>query len=228
MVLVHGGGMAGSSWQRLVPLLKGEVIVVDLPGRGQRSDVALADVTIDACADAVAEDMVNTDVHDAVLVGHSLAGVTLPRVVARVRDRLRRVVFISAVIPPQGTSVLDNIDPAVRAAVEESLEGGVYRQEPPAIAPYLCNDLDDEATTFTLSCIVDDAAGLLLEPVDLTGLGNVPRTYVRLTADQTYPPELQAKAIGVIEPVDVVELDAGHMAMVGKPQALADILNALA
>ena len=36
-VLVHGGGMNGSCWNRLVPLLDGEVVVVDLPGRGARA-----------------------------------------------------------------------------------------------------------------------------------------------------------------------------------------------
>ena len=51
--------------------------------------------------------------------------------------------------------------------------------------------------------------GLLLEPVDLSGLGDVPRTYVRLTRDQTYPPELQAKAVAAIAPAEEIELDAG-------------------
>jgi pimeloyl-ACP methyl ester carboxylesterase len=227
-VLVHGGGMDGSCWDRLVPLLDGEVVVVDLPGRGARADVELAGVTIDACAAAVASDLIAADLHDVVLVGHSLAGVTLPRVVAQVRERVKRAVFVSAVIPSQGTSVLDNIDASVRAAVEESLGGGIYSQDPAAIAPFLCNDLDAEGTAFVLDHIVDDAAGLLLEPVDLTGLGDVPRTYVRLTRDQTYTPELQTNAIAAIAPTDEQEIDAGHMVMVGQPRALADLLNQLA
>ena len=143
-VLVHGGGMDGSCWDRLVPLLDGDVVVVDLPGRAGRADVALAGVTIDACAAAVASDLLAADLNDAVLVGHSLAGVTLPRVVAQVRERIKRVVFVSAVISPHGTSVLENIDASVRSAVEDSLGGGIYSQDPSAIAPFLCNDLDEE------------------------------------------------------------------------------------
>ena len=46
-VLVHGGGFAGSCWERLVLLLDGDVHVVDLPGRGNRP-ADLGTVTIDA------------------------------------------------------------------------------------------------------------------------------------------------------------------------------------
>jgi len=227
-VLVHGGGMDGSCWDRLVPLLDGVVVVVDLPGRGGRGDVELSEVTIGACSAAIVSDLLAADVNDVVLVGHSLAGVTLPGVVAEARERIKRVVFVSAVIPPQGTSVLDNIDASVRSAVEESLGEGIYSQDPAVIAPFLCSDLDAEGTAFVLDRIVDDAAGLLLEPVDLAGLGDVPRTYVRLARDQTYPPELQARAVRAIAPTDERELDAGHMVMVGQPRALADLLNQLA
>jgi hypothetical protein len=51
--------MDASSWDRLVPLLEGQVIAVDLPGRGSRSETDLADVSIDDCADAVVDDLLH-------------------------------------------------------------------------------------------------------------------------------------------------------------------------
>lgn len=220
--------MDASSWDRLVPLLEGQVIAVDLPGRGSRRDSDLATVTIDDCADAVVDDLLGADLSDVVLFGHSLAGVTLPRVVARVRDRIRRVVFVSAIIPPQGISVFENIDPSIKDSVAASLRGGIYRQDPESARPWLCNDLDEHDTEWVIDHIVDDAAGLLLEPVNLSGMGDIPRTYVHLTRDMTVPPELQAKCVAAIGPADEVDLDAGHMAMVGQAQRLADLLNRLA
>jgi pimeloyl-ACP methyl ester carboxylesterase len=220
--------MDASSWDRLVPLLQGQVIAVDLPGRGSRRDTDLADVTIDDCADAVVDDLLGANLSDVLLVGHSLAGVTLPRVVARVRDRIRRVVFVSAIIPPQGISVFENIDPSIKDSVAASLRGGIYRQDPESARPWLCNDLDEHDTEWVIDHIVDDAAGLLLEPVDLSGMGGIPRTYVHLTRDMTVPPELQAKCVAAIGSADEVDLDAGHMAMVGQANRLADLLNRLA
>jgi pimeloyl-ACP methyl ester carboxylesterase len=50
------------------------------------------------------------DLFDVTLVGHSLAGMTLPGVAARVSDRIGRLVFISCVVPPHGVSVADVLD----------------------------------------------------------------------------------------------------------------------
>jgi len=91
----------------------------------------------------------------------------------------------------------------------------------------LCNDLDDEQSTWALDRVVDDAAALLAEPVDLTGYAmGVPITYVRLDRDLTYPPDLQELA-QVRVGASAVHLDAGHMAMISQPVGLAEILNTL-
>ena len=63
-----------------------------------------------------------------VLVGHSFAGVTVPRVLDLLPDRIRHVVLVSAVVPPDGSRVLDQVDPGVRDLVEQSIAGGVYHQ----------------------------------------------------------------------------------------------------
>ena len=63
---------------------------------------------------AVVDEIVGNDLHDVVLVGHSLAGVTLPGVVGAVPDRLRHVVFVSAAVPPDGGRVIDTLDPGMR------------------------------------------------------------------------------------------------------------------
>ena len=137
------------------------------------------------------------------------------------------MVFVSAIIPPQGISVFENIDPSIKDSVAGSLQGGIYRQDPESARPWLCNDLEEDDTEWVIAHIVDDAAGLLQEPVDLAGMGDIPRTYVHLTRDMTVPPELQATCVAAIGPADEVDLEAGHMAMVGQPQRLADLLNRL-
>jgi hypothetical protein len=167
------------------------------------------------------------DGDELVFVAHSFAGVTVPRVMAELAPRLRHVVFLSAVVPPDGTSVLDQIDPAVREAVRASIAGGVYAQERAGAEMMLCNDMNPEQTAWTLDQVVDDSAALLTEPVDLSGLGApVPRTYVRLTQDVCYPPELQERSAGIVGG-EVQYLDTGHMAMVTAPERLAGILSSL-
>jgi pimeloyl-ACP methyl ester carboxylesterase len=226
-VLIHGAGFGADCWDELIPHLCAGALAVDLPGRGIRSDADLRAVKLADCADAVRADMEERDLHDVILVGHSFAGVTIPRVLDLAPGRIRHVVLVSAVIPPDGTRVLDQIEPGVRTAVEESIAGGIYSQTRAAAAAMLCNDMDEATAARTLDRLVDDSAALLGEHVDVSGYTRpVPRTYVRLTRDQCYPEELQQRSIALTR-ADVASLETGHMAMISAPKDLAALLNAI-
>jgi pimeloyl-ACP methyl ester carboxylesterase len=226
-VLVHSAGMGASCWDRLLPLLDRPALAVDLPGRGSRADVPLTSVTLEDCARAILDDVDGVDGDDLVMVAHSFAGVSVPRVMAQLTPRLRHVVFLSAVVPPDRTTVLDQIDPSVRDFVRAATAGGVYSQDREGARLMLCNDMDAEQTEWTLDRVVDDSAALLVEEVDLSGLSaDVPRTYVRLTEDHCYTPELQELSAERVAG-DAAYLPTGHMAMVSAPRQVADLLNAL-
>jgi pimeloyl-ACP methyl ester carboxylesterase len=225
LVLVHGGRFAASCWDRLIPLLEPPVVAVDLPGRGSRAAVDLRSVGIAECVRAVVEDV--GEWRDMVVVGHSLAGVTLPSLASALAGRIARMVFVSAAVPQQGQSVIDTIRPELRETVTSMLDDGVYHPVGPEAAAYLCNDMDDEATQFTMQCQVDETFRLLTEPVDLRAMPGVPTTYIRLTDDATLLPSTQAASIAALGSPDVVDLAAGHMAMISRPAELARILEDL-
>lgn len=226
-VLVHGATLGANCWDRLTPLLDGDVLAVDLPGRGARADVDIRTVTLDDCAKAVLADIGERNLTDVVLVGHSFGGVTVPRVMTLIPERIRHVVLLSAVVPEDGTRVLDQIDPDVRTSVEAGIAGGVYTVGVDAARYMLCNDADEDQSDFILNRVVDDSAALLTETVDLSGYRlPIPRTYIQLSQDQCYPPDLQAKSTERTA-ADVATLEAGHMAMVTLPDQVARILNQL-
>ncbi|MGW6485421.1 alpha/beta hydrolase [Streptomyces sp. NPDC055059] len=226
-VLIHGAGYGANCWDELIPHLDAQALAVDLPGRGTRADVELATVTLTDCADAVRADIEAKDLRDVVLVGHSFAGVTVPRVLDLMPERIRRVVLVSAVAPPDGSRVLDQIDPAVRELVEQSITGGVYHQSREGAAAMLCNDMDEATATSALDRLADDSAALLSEPVDLSGYRRgIPLTYLHLTRDQCYVEDLQQRSIALLG-AEVIDLDTGHLAMVSAPAPLAAALNAI-
>ncbi|MEU8151318.1 alpha/beta fold hydrolase [Nonomuraea sp. NPDC048901] len=226
-VLIHGAGFGANCWDELIPHLNAEALAVDLPGRGTRAGADLRTVTLADCAEAVREDIEAKDLRDVVLVGHSFAGVTVPRVLDLVPERIRHVVLVSAVVPPDGSRVLDQIDPGVRDLVEQSIAGGVYHQTREGAAAILCDDMDEATTTATLDRLIDDSGALLSEVVDLSGYQRaIPRTYVHLKRDLCYVEELQQRSIALLRP-EVVDLDTGHMAMISAPERLAAVLNAV-
>jgi len=149
-VLIHGAGFGANCWDELIPHLNTQALAVDLPGRGTRVDVGLRAITLADCADAVREDVEAKDLRDVVLVGHSFAGVTVPRVLDLLPDRIRHVVLVSAVVPPDGSRVLDQVDPGVRDLVEQSIAGGVYHQTRAGAAAMLCNDMDEATAASTV------------------------------------------------------------------------------
>ena len=226
-VLIHGAGFSADCWDELIPWLGAEALAVDLPGRGTRAAVGLDTVTLADCAQAVRDDIEAKDLRDVVLVGHSFAGVTVPLVLDLIPDRIRHVVLVSAVVPPDRSRVLDQIDPAVRQLVEQSIVGGIYRQTRAGAAAMLCNDMDEATASSALDRLSDDSAALLSEPVDLGGYRRqIPLTYVHLTRDNVYVEELQQRSIALLG-ADVIDLDTGHMAMISAPERLAAILNAI-
>lgn len=226
--LVHGGSYTSASWERLVPLLDGDVVLVELPGRGRRP-AELAKVTLADNVAAVVEDLEAADATDVVLVGHSMGGITVAHVLNEVPDRIAHVVLVSCTIPPHGSAVIDHIDPDVRASVMAGSGGGVFRLDEATARDILCHDLDDEQTAFALDGMVDETTSVLGEIVDLTGLrSGLPVTYVRLPADRTLPPEQQDAAIAAAGSPEVINLESGHMAMISCPTDLATILNEIA
>jgi pimeloyl-ACP methyl ester carboxylesterase len=229
LLLVHGGGFSSSCWDRVVPHLRSPSIAVDLPGRGTRP-ADLATVSIADFAAAVVAEIESGDLSNVVLVGHSLAGMTLPRVVGMVPERLSGVVFVSCCVPPHGRSTLEYLgrddvrDLAETAGAAEPAPPGVLDAD--VATAIFCNDMDDETTAFTLSIMCPEAGGVVNEPIDLSGLSApIPRAWVRLTNDVIVTPAQQDCSIAELGDTEVVDLDAGHMAMISRPRELAAILD---
>ncbi len=231
IVLVHGGGFGASCWDLLLPELRTPALAVDLPGRGRRP-ADLGATTLDDFADAVVDEIARTGWDRVVLVGHSLAGLTLPRVAARVPDRLARLVFVACTVPPAGATCLDTFDAATRAAALERFEsnGWIAEPTPPErVRVIFGNDLDDEQFAWMVERMVPDAGRVMCEPADLSGLGHpIPRTWVRLLRDAIVPVTVQDANIARLGGAEVIDLDAAHMAMISRPAELAAVLDAVA
>ena len=228
-LLVHGGAHTAACWSRVTPLLEAEAMAIDLPGRGARPASLLA-LRIDDWVDAIVEEIEALDDAPIVLVGHSLAGMSLPRVAARVPERLAHLVFISCTVPPEGQTPIDMLAPEIQqiARTQDAQSQPSVLPEAAARAMF-CNDMNEEQTRFVLDGLVPEAPGPIHEPSRLAGLTNgVPITWVRNLRDAVVPPERQDVYIDTIREitrVEIVDLDAGHNSLVSRPEALAAILN---
>lgn len=219
-VLIHGGSHAAWCWDRLVPLLAadervGKVVAVDLSGHGSKVDIKpLAQIRrSDYVADVVTA-IEGGDLREVVLVGHSLAGITLPLAAAQIPERMRRLVYLSTSNPLPGQS----LNQLMQHPLSPFSLGADFQE-------MFCNDLDAETREWLLSNIGDEPPGPLSEPMPRVQLpDSLPSTYILLAQDQALVPEFQREQAANAGVDEIVTLDAGHSAFASKPAELAGIL----
>lgn len=230
-VLIHGGYHGAWAWERLVPHLHHRALAVDLPGRGTRP-ASLDDVTLEAVARSVADDVAGSGLDRVVLVGHSLAGVSLPAIANQLDAEVVHLVFVASLVAADGRSSLASMPDELQERSAQRLRvgaGAASDIDPEHHREQLCNDMDDEQTEFTLSRLVPDSMHLFHEPVQWAGAATIAKTYVRLARDQALPPAMQDYMIALLgDETSVVELDTGHNVMISDPPLLAGVLDRIA
>jgi pimeloyl-ACP methyl ester carboxylesterase len=231
VVLVHGGGLDGRCWDPTRAVMSAPSIAVDLPGRG-RHPADLRSVTFGDCAESVLADVDAAGYDDIVLAGHSLAGCSMPSMIELLGDRVRHAVFVACTVPETGKSAIDTLDPEVQEMARAGIDADA---EPRAMDGELAklvlgNDLTDEQFAFCSERLVAEAPGLSASPVDLAPLRpDLPSTWVRTLQDMIVPADKQLRFAKNVGPnCEVVDLDSGHMCMVGQPERTAEILDGIA
>ncbi|AMN46250.1 hypothetical protein ACG33_03840 [Steroidobacter denitrificans] len=219
-VLVHGGSHGAWCWERLIPHLQADsrvesVVAVDLTGHGTRRGAKSSDaITLADYIDDVVGEIETRNLHEVVLVGHSLAGITLPRAAERITGRIRRLIYLSTSNPPAGQSIADLMRHPLSPVSRRLDARGMF-----------CNDLDDDAAAWLLSKLEPEPPGPMREPVPTVAAAvGLKSTYILLERDAALPPAYQreqARNAGVDE---VVAFEAGHDAFISRPRELADIL----
>ncbi len=237
-VIVHGGWGGGWEWREVAERLRTRGHVVFTPtltGLGDRAHLATAEV-VDASAHA-ADVLAVLDVeelHDVVLCGHSYGGVPVTLAADHRPERLRSVIYVDAIVPDEGDSVLDvagsEFAGRVRAGLAE--HGPAWRVPiPDELLPV---GGDDVARERYIARLRDHPAASFAEPMRLRGgLGSVRRSFVRCAEDGDDGPAVSdpagvAAARARAQGWDYRELVGAHDVQLTDPGAIATLLDELA
>ncbi len=232
-VFVHGMSHGAWCWELVQGRLERSghrTLAVDLPGHGRRAH-EWRRASVGSYARAVAGAMTLAGMSRALVVGHSMGGVVIPKVAELVPARVAHLVFLAAVVLPDGGSLLGTHMPLPSRALMRGLaaSGGGVMQYPAAIAhARWMNDLPpgDTRVVAALAQLTPQPARPWLERVDMSRFYamSVPRTYVRCLRDLAVTPAMAAgyaARLGV-RPID---LDTAHGPMLSAPDALVAILE---
>jgi pimeloyl-ACP methyl ester carboxylesterase len=233
LVLVHGGAHASDCWDLTVCELRRQapeihVLAIDLPGRGA-TPANLETLTIAEYVNSAVADVEDAGLTDVVVVGHSLAGVTVPAIVAKLGSaRVREMVMAATFVPPQGSSVVDSLRGPLRPYarfVARTLRRPVKMSTTAARFAF-CNGMTKEQRAFTLARIYSDSVLLVTEPVDRSDLPDeVARTWILTTRDRALSMRQQTASIRALGGVDrLIPIATCHDLMISEPKRLAAIL----
>lgn len=231
-VLVHGGWHGGWCWKYVTPLLRAAghaVYTPTLTGVGERAHLARPDTGLETHIQDVIGVLTYEDLHDIVLVGHSLGGPVITGVADRVSERIAHLVYLDSSVPRDGQADVDcyPLEFGARAWIEGMQSEGKHTV-PPFVEEHPFGITNAEDIGWVNAKFTAHPIKAFLDPLQLQhGDPHLnARTFILCTmADPAWTSVERART----EPGRrVIELASGHDAMVIAPQALVDVLLRLA
>jgi pimeloyl-ACP methyl ester carboxylesterase len=234
-VFLHGGAQGGWVWDETITALSqqtdgrfGRALVLDVPGCGTKRGRAAAGLGPDEIAAELIGEIEAAGLGDALLVGHSQAGTVLPRLLERAPGLFRRAVYVSAIAPLPGQTVLNHREglPGAEAATS-------WSDEPPGdprerFRALFCNDMTDAQADAFLAKLGADAwpaATYAASDWRYDHLGAIPASYVVCLQDAVLPVAWQEIFADRLQVQRRPRIDCAHQAMNTRPHALAEILR---
>lgn len=234
-VLVHGAWHGAWAWEKVVPLLEKSghrVVALDLPGHGD-DGTPPKETTLGGYAERVVGALDSLE-GPAVVVGHSMGGMTIGEAAERRPEEVGLLVYACAYLPPNGVSALEmsqrhaDADAPVMRSVRADEERGEMTIDPSSAA----------REALYGECSEEDAARAQLRPepiapgveaVSLTeaNYGRVPRAYVACLRDRTITSTLQREMYTETPCREVVTMDTDHSPFLSRPAELARHLVSL-
>jgi pimeloyl-ACP methyl ester carboxylesterase len=223
-VLVHGAWHGGWCWKKLTPLLQeggARVYALTLTGLGERAHLISPDINLETHVNDVVDTLEMEDLTNVVLVGHSYGGMVISGVEARSPSRVRRLVYLDAVIPRSGQSLFDLNSPQFRERLEAgAAQHGEGYKVPPVREIIGVTDATD--LEWLLPRLRPQPIETFRQPVQIPAVENLtPSTYILCSQFGFHSTAARCRSMGW----PVLEIDCGHDAMVIRPRELAALLT---
>jgi len=211
IVLVHGGTSGGWAWKHIASKLRGEgheVYTPTLTGVGERVHLLTREVGLDTQITDIVNVLIFEDLHNVVLVGHSVAGMIITGVADRAPERISKLIYLDAFLPENRESIMDLLEPEWKKMTEHVIQ----TQGDGWLFPVVADSKDEKNDRHR-----PHPSKVFTDKLNLTrkARGDIASMYVRFTADKQLGTPWQlsfetswqrAKSLGI----QVYEVDTVH------------------
>jgi len=230
IVVAHGAWSGGWAWRKMRAIWTAaghEVWTPTLTGLGERGHLASPAVDLETHIRDILGLLDCEDLQEVVLLGHSYGGMVATGVAQRRPERLRRLVYLDALVPQPGASAFELVpaQAAARMRAAAAAEGEGWRIPPNPMPP----DTSAEDVLYARPRRLPQPIRTFEQALPMVAIPALPRVYLfctRVGPDDTFRPFARRAAA---EPGWTLrELDASHSPHVTCPELLAAALADLA
>ncbi len=235
IVLVHGGGHGGWCFKPLARLLRDkghEVYAPTLTGLGERAHLFRAGVDLDCHVTDVVALLRYEDLRNAVLVGHSYGGMVITGAADRASDRVGHLVYLDAMAPKDGQSLVDVAGPFMAAAradsqIVDGVEMCLFPNDE-TIQFYGVGAADQQTLEWIRERLTPHPWRCFEQPLQLTNeaaLRSIPQSHISSTF---FMPLRDADTLRAKWDGRLWDIDTGHDMMITDPDKVAELLDHIA
>lgn len=233
-LLIHGAYHGAWCWKVVKNELEKrghEVYAIDLPGHG-KDTTNRKTVTISSYVNSVQLFIEKEGLQDLNIVGHSFAGIVISKLVEKISNRIKAIIFVNGVVLDAGESFFDFFP----RAVKEDYTQKALNSSDNSIVPNttilkqrLFNDLTNEDVLNKIfSQLTPQPIAPYQEKVYLDNFSKItiPTYYIFCKNDISLPEELFEKILLKLPPGYIkIDVQSDHEIMFSHPNKLTEILN---
>ena len=240
IIMVHGAWLWGGCFFKLANLLGAKgfpVVAPDLLSHGFREESYDSFTTIEEYASPV-ESLLQKAQEPVILLGHSMGGVTLTYLGEKYPDKIKRLIFVSAFMIPNGRRANDYIKEKCRShpsmdffeIISEVNDGkglklDLSREDLVKEAFFTgCSEKDLSVALKNLLPITSTVPDMLVSAITRERFFCIPRTYIECTQDKAIPIELQRLMISQVPGSEVLSIPSGHAPYFSHSEILSELM----
>lgn len=232
-LLVHGSWHNGHCWDQVSKTLSNQSYRCYAPtllGHGDKA--ADHNLQFQDYIDHLVDYVLERGLYDLVLVGHSMGGTLVCKLAEAIPERIRRLIFISAIIVRDKHSFVDEVPPDYAVVFTK-----IAKESPNncVMVPWsvwrdsFIGDADETLAKSIYGKLNPEPFAPMQEKISMRGFHqlDIPRSYIHCLDDVAFPPGEWGwfpRMYNRITPARLIQMPGSHEVMYTRPRQLAENL----